>query len=394
MDTVPARAPAAQGGGARARALAALAAELATGPGAADALALGIVDATLAGDREALGEALAGLRAAPAGDGADALAAAAQWALERLPGGGAGTSVAAGTHAHRFLGALAGGPLGGAEVREALGTDETQVSRLGRRLLDAGLVTRGKAGRSVRWELSPRGREALASAPGDVPRRSGGDDPAAPGGDLDWWRYLQRRAWRAGDDPDAHGRDPEERRILGAALELHVERGVLATSWPEIAAAAGVEPESVARRWPTVEDLVPACGGLAFAQLRLPPPEEAEALLAGRTPAERLEGLAELLFDVYARAEGAIVALERDADRLPVLGRAHAVFEEARDSLIAAALERPEPAAVGLARELLGLPAWRALRAAGRGPDAAAAMLVAALGSPRAGFSPGRDRPR
>src|SRR3954468_2637779 len=131
MRTVSPETGAAQAASSRAHALTAHAEELAGDPGASDAVALGLVDATLAGDGEALRAALAALRAVP-GEAGEGLAAGAQWALERLPGDGEAAPVAHGTHASGFLRALEAGPLGGTQVREALGTDETQVSRLGR----------------------------------------------------------------------------------------------------------------------------------------------------------------------------------------------------------------------------------------------------------------------
>jgi hypothetical protein len=98
-------------------------------PARLDAVALGLVDALLERDDEALAAALEALRDARAraqGDQAlvgwlDAAIAFAHWGLERVPSQAA---VARGTQAHDFLSALDGSPqLGSAELRRLLETD-------------------------------------------------------------------------------------------------------------------------------------------------------------------------------------------------------------------------------------------------------------------------------
>jgi AcrR family transcriptional regulator len=395
MATVPPGLPGAQPGDARAAAIRTCIARLGAGeagPGAVDAVALGLVDAVIACDTAAVGAAQAALRsqraaaATPTTAGAiAAFAATAHWALERLPGDP--EPVAEGTLAWRFLAALRGGPVGSAELRVLLGTDDTQVSRAGARLLDEGLVMRRKAGRRVAWELAPRGRAALGGHPpaGDPPRRPA-DRPAEgrPGTDAAWWRELLRTAWRAPAPGAGHTpTDPVRDRILDAALDLHGTRGVLATTWAEIAAHAGVPVSAVEERFPTLEDLVPACGGLAFGRLRLPPPEEAAACLSGDDLRGRIEALVTTLFELYDRAAPSLEALRREGGRLPMLAHSLAAVEESVDALVAAALDPHDraPGTVALVRALTDLPVWRALRAAGIGDAAAAEAVATALGA-------------
>ena len=354
MRTVSPETGATQAAGPRALALTSYAEALGDDSGAADAVALGLVDATLAGDGEALSAALEALRTAQSGAG-EALSAVAQWALERLPGDAEAALVAPGTHAWSFLVALGSGPCGGREMRDALGTDDTQVSRLGRQLLDAGLVTRRKAGRQVTWDLSPRGRRALDAAGDPAPaRRTGGD---GPGTTVDWWRQVIRDAWTG----DVRHGDATDEQILEAALKLHTENGVLETTWPQIAAAAGVPVETVWARYPTLEDLVPACGGLSMAHVRIPPLGEAEAaLFAGQERHERLRTLVGYVFDLYENGHLSIATARRYGESVPIIGHCRTAFEEALDGVIATALgdERLVPAA----RALLDLPVWRAVR--------------------------------
>ena len=288
-----------------------------------------------------------------------------------------GAEVAPGTLAWRFLRALAdASPLGSGELRERLDTDETQVSRTGRRLREAGLAERRKVGRTVSWELTAAGRRALGGTQ-DPPRRGGAPADGERGGAA-WWRDLMRRAWVApvGAEHEPSG-DPELDRILHAAGYLHTHRGVLATTWPDIAERAGVSVAAVGERFATVEDLVPACGGLAFGHLRFPPPEAAASLFAGEELDARLRTLVELIFDLYDRAALDLELLRREGPSLPVLGHARDTVEEALDALIVAAAG--DERAILLVRELAGLPVWRALREAGIEGSAAVDVVAGAL---------------
>lgn len=339
-------------------------------------MALGIVDAIVAGDTAALRETLGELRDARPGDRSGATAAlvsTAQWALERLPSDAESELVAHGTQAWRFLSELRDGSRGSGELQRLLGVDDTQVSRTGRRLLDAGLVMRRKLGRRASWELSPLGRRALESAAAAPPRRAL-TEPGDPGADVDWWREVIRNAWRA---PGHDSGDPVGERILDAALDLHNEHGILETTWQQIAATAGVPVAEVDARFPTVEDLVPACGGLSLTQVRLPPPEQAAELFDGKDPDDRLHALVATLFGIYDRGARTLRTMRRESERLPIVAHARAAFEESRDAVIAAALAPDDDdASVALVRALTDLDAWEGFRAGGV-PDGRVADLIA-----------------
>src|SRR5690349_7987418 len=169
-----------------------------------DAIVLGLVDAVLDGDDEALRDALAALRELRARalefeeerllGWLDATISVTHWALERGTPAAGLEVVARGTQAWSFLEALdRKAPIGSGELRELLETDETQVSRTGRRLLEAGLVGRTRAGRNVYWELTPRGRRALELTPRPTPK---------PAGDSVWMQALERGFEGAGYDED------------------------------------------------------------------------------------------------------------------------------------------------------------------------------------------------
>lgn len=100
----------------------------------------------------------------------------------------------------------------------------------------------------------------------------------------------------------AEAREELRERILAATIELHTEKGILGTSWKDIAGRADVAVATVYNHFPSLEELVPACGNLLMARLRPPGPEDA-AEVAGDTGTtqERLERVARELFDFYAR---------------------------------------------------------------------------------------------
>jgi AcrR family transcriptional regulator len=368
------------------------------GEEAVDALTAGLVDSLLAGDQAALSAALDSLRATRkrllADDGAadgrlvgavTALTAFVQWALERT-GSDPGSAAPAGTQARRFLEALAdGAPVGSPELRSLLDTDETQVSRTGRRLLGDGLVTRRKAGRQVFWALTPRGRREL-------------DAPAAPApvAAESFWTEALRRGFEGagGDQPgDLREVDPTRERIVESTLTLHSLQGVRATTWQEIAAHAGVDVETVESYFPTADELLIACGRHFVAATRLPPPDRAAEVFAG-VEDERagVHRLVETVFELYERRGEALVLTRADRD-LPAVDAGLATIDGALDALTAAALERRKPSAATVAsvRALTDVVVWRALRDQGASPEEAVdrtATLVEAWlqsDSPRAG---------
>jgi AcrR family transcriptional regulator len=70
-------------------------------------------------------------------------------------------------------------------------------------------------------------------------------------------------------------------RIVAATVAAHRELGIRATSWEEIARRAGVGVGTVYRHFPSIDDLLPACGPIVLATLALPQGEELERVFAG-----------------------------------------------------------------------------------------------------------------
>jgi len=163
------------------------------------------------------------------------------------------------------------------------------------------------------------------------------------------------------------------RRIVDATRALHTEQGIAATSWDQIAARAGVGVGTVYRHFPTLDELVPACGEVSMGIVAFPP--DPAALFDGLvTPAERLGRLASEAFAIYERASGELRVARREPDAHPSVAAFAAASETALAELVGAALA---PFEAGdddraLVRALVDLDTWEALRAAGVADPAAA----------------------
>src|SRR5688500_12570201 len=96
-------------------------------------------------------------------------------------------------------------------------------------------------------------------------------------------------------------------RIVDATLELHGEQGIAATSWDDIAARAGVGVGTVYRHFPSLDELIPACGEITKQVVALPDPSRLPALFEDATePAERIARLVRETFAIYERAARAL----------------------------------------------------------------------------------------
>jgi AcrR family transcriptional regulator len=349
-----------------------------------EALALGVVDALLDADETTLRTALEALRdargralSAEPEPGPErerllgwlaGMTAVAHWALERLTPEATLAAVAQGTQAYSFLQALEPSPqAGSAQLRQLLETDETQVSRTGRQLLESGLVSRRKVGRQVFWELTPRGRRALAVAPAASPAPSPHADSGRAG--ASFWMEAIRRGFEgaAGDEPRGERRDvdPTRERIVESTLRLHNELGIQATTWPQIASRAGVPVETVEAYFPTQDDLVMACSQHFLGSLELPPPERAAEIFEGAaSEQERVRRLVDTIFGAYEREGAGLEVGRRERAQLPLVDESLEQLDVSLDALVAEALRprRPDPSSIASVRALTDVTMWRALR--------------------------------
>jgi len=174
------------------------------------------------------------------------------------------------------------------------------------------------------------------------------------------------------------------RRIVDAALELHGEQGIAATSWDDIAARAGVGVGTVYRHFPSLDELIPACGEITREVVALPDRQGVASLFDGLdAPVERIERLVREAFAIYERGAPQLRAIRTEPDVHPNVAEAGEEVEAALAALIDAAVEPSEitPADRAVVRAMVDLGTWQALRDQGLGPedsvDAVSQMLAA-----------------
>lgn len=183
-------------------------------------------------------------------------------------------------------------------------------------------------------------------------------------------------------------------RIVEAARALHGEQGIAATSWDDIAARAGVGVGTVYRHFRSLDELIPACGAITMERLALPDPAEARSFFEDDTePAERIERLVREAFAIYERGAPELRAIRREADVHVRIAQDRDALEASLDALVEAALEPlgVSPPDRALARALVDLNTWEALRDQGFAPT----ETVAAIADLLAGrLTPSVDRRR
>ena len=129
--------------------------------------------------------------------------------------------------------------------------------------------------------------------------------------------------------------------IVEAAKTLHVDHGVLTTSWDDIAAQAGVSTATVYRHFPSLAQLVPACARSVFDIIEPPGMDEAALKFpAEGSSADRLEHLVRASCECYGKGRHWLHAAHRERDFVPELEAALHVLDEALMVLVKAAAGR------------------------------------------------------
>jgi AcrR family transcriptional regulator len=168
-------------------------------------------------------------------------------------------------------------------------------------------------------------------------------------------------------------------RIVDAAKELHAERGVIATSWHDVAERAGVSPVTVYRHFRSLRELIPACA-LSFVDA-VDPISEEEARAAFAELPSAVERLGRLIGDncaCYERGRGWFHAAMREADLVPELGDVVRSQQATLRTLIRAALEgweAPEELVSALVA-VIDFPFWRSLIVAGVTEEVAPRIML------------------
>ncbi len=171
------------------------------------------------------------------------------------------------------------------------------------------------------------------------------------------------------------------RRITQAVFQLHGEKGVVATTYEDIARRADVAPATVYRHFPTVGDLIPACSALIMEIASPPRP----GIFDGKqTRAERLKALVEELFAFWRRAQLWLTVGRGEAAKVPALAAYLREQDEEMRALTAAVFgEGAGDDAVRLVKAMTDFYTWKALAVEGLEDEAIAiitGMLLHYLG--------------
>jgi AcrR family transcriptional regulator len=167
-------------------------------------------------------------------------------------------------------------------------------------------------------------------------------------------------------------------RIIDATLQLHGEQGIAATSWEDIAAVAGVGVGTVYRHFPSLDELIPACGEITMQVVALPDPAMVPALFEHATePAERVERLVRETFAIYDRAAPELRAIRRDADVHPRVAEDRDQLDASLRALVDTALGPLDATQRdrAVARAVVDLNTWEALRDQGLEPAESVAAI-------------------
>ena len=163
-------------------------------------------------------------------------------------------------------------------------------------------------------------------------------------------------------------RDQTRERILQATMQLHDEQGVAPTTFSEVAERAGVGLATVFRHFPKLGDLVRACGGHVWQEMRPPVPDAAPAVFAGlETTEARMERLVEEIDAFYERGALRLALASRDRELVPELDQFLGAVEAGVEAMVREALKeaRLSPRALEVARALMSFPVWAALNRLG-----------------------------
>lgn len=157
------------------------------------------------------------------------------------------------------------------------------------------------------------------------------------------------------------------RRILESTLELHSKKGIFGTSWKDIATHADVSLATVYNHFPSLNELVPACGELMYAIAQPPSLDDADAIFFDATTVEeRVDRLIKTLFDFYERGEP-YLDVDHQERSLESVQEWEAYLKDLIDGLTRAALKpiKPNKRTVEAAAALLDVPVFLSFRRRG-----------------------------
>ncbi len=169
-------------------------------------------------------------------------------------------------------------------------------------------------------------------------------------------------------------------RIVEATAKLHGERGVFGTSWQDIAKEADVSVATVYAHFPSLDELLPACGALVMQRIRPPARESSDEVIGDAQDLhERFERIAVELFDFYERG-GPHIEVDVRERQLPGMREWEAHLLDVVTARVRAAMATTRPSAhtVRLVSAFFDLSTFKALRNRGVA-TATAATTVASV---------------
>jgi AcrR family transcriptional regulator len=189
-----------------------------------------------------------------------------------------------------------------------------------------------------------------------------------------------------------------KQRIAEAAAQLHAERGVLATSYADIAQAAGVSVPTMYKHFPDLGQLVRACSGHVTANAPVFPTDEILASPDLRTAAEMLVNAMDRLHAYFEPWKS-----WREASRIPVIAESAAQQQGRMVQLCEALMARhgvegPHHELAAMWESLLDFELWHRLVRGHALPRATVRAhllsLVLAVTGPQRTNTPPRPNPR
>ncbi|MBI2159762.1 MAG: TetR/AcrR family transcriptional regulator [Candidatus Rokubacteria bacterium] len=185
---------------------------------------------------------------------------------------------------------------------------------------------------------------------------------------------MAPRSYRLGARGAA--KEATRRRIVEAVVDLHGEKGVLATRFEDIARRADVAVGTVYRHFPALDDVVRACGGRISEITRPPAPGIFEGVEAR---SRRVELLVRELFAFYGRAARWLERARSERAAVPALDAGMRAREAQLEAVVREALGplAADERIVGGVLALTDFGVWKSLVARGAGDDAAGLVVEA-----------------
>jgi AcrR family transcriptional regulator len=161
--------------------------------------------------------------------------------------------------------------------------------------------------------------------------------------------------------------DETRERIVKATMAVHDAKGVVATSYVDIAEKAGVGAATVYRHFPKLGDLVMACGVHVWQEMQPFVPDALPALPADLlTLEQRLEWLCGELDAFYRRGGIRLVIAHAERSRVPELEQFMGAVEAGIEALVGLALGcAPGAPAQRTVVALTRMPVWHSLMTSG-----------------------------